>query len=465
MARTNSKPKETKAFTAEGGRAYSHLRHADALRRSVMSCMLWEDEFYEDGVSIANRISELAAKVDPHALALLAIEARNRYHLRHVPLWLLVTLAKTGSGTPLLSSTIPKVIRRADEISELAALYWKANPDKMLSMQMNKGLAAAFDNFEEYHFAKYDRDATVKLRDVMRLVRPKPGNSERAALYKRLNERTLNTPDTWEVELSAGADKKATFERLIRERKLGYLALLRNLRNMIRAECDRELVHEAILERRGASRVLPFRYIAAAKAAPEFEPWIDEAMIAGLAQLPKLPGKTICLIDVSGSMYSAGNISAKSDMTRVQAACALAAIARELCEMPAIYATAGSDSTRKHQTKLVPARRGMALADAIHGMCRPLGGGGIFLTQAIDFVKQHEKAADRIIVITDEQDCDISSKGRADLAVPFGTAGNYLINVASNKNGIGYGPKWTHIDGMSEAVFDFVREVESDNNL
>jgi hypothetical protein len=463
MARINSKPKANKEYTAEGAQAYAHLKPMDALRRSVLSCMLWEDEHYEDGVAIATRISELAAKIDPHALALLAIEARNRYHLRHVPLWLLVALAKTGTGTRLLSSAVPRVIQRADEISELAALYWKANPDKMLSNQLRKGLADAFDQFNEYHFAKYDRDATVKLRDVMRLARPKPSTTERAMLYKRLKDRTLNTPDTWEVELSAGKDKRSTWERLLTENKLGYLALLRNLRNMANVDVNEGLIKDAILARRGAARVLPFRYLAAAKAAPQYEHWIDDAMLAGLSQLPKLPGKTICIIDVSGSMYDTGNISKHSDMTRVHAACALAAIARELCEEPAIYATAGNDGTRVHATKLVPARRGMALADAIHGMCDPLGGGGIFLTQVIAYVKERQGSADRIIVITDEQDCDISSKGRPDMAVPFGTSGNYLINVSSHKNGIGYGPKWTHIDGMSEAVFDFVREVESGN--
>lgn len=462
MARTNKAPKEKPAYTAEGARAYAHLKPMEALRRSVLSCMLWEKEFYEDGVEIGERIRDLATKVDPHALAMLAVEARNRFHLRHAPLWLLVALAKTGSGDSILSRTVPRVIQRADEIAELAAMYWKANPDKMLSMQLKKGLAAAFDNFQEYHFAKYDRDSTVKLRDVMRLVRPKPSTTERAALYKRVNERTLNTPDTWEVELSAGKDKKATWERLLRERKLGYLALLRNLRNMEQAGVDRNAIRAAIIERRGASRVLPFRYIAAAKAAPAFEQWIDEAMVAGLAQLPKLPGKTIVIIDVSGSMYGS-ELSRRSDMSRAHVACALGAIARELCAEPVIFATAGNDGTRIHKTEMVPARRGMALVDAIYGMCRPLGGGGIFLTQVIEYVKMKEKEADRIIVITDEQDCDISSKGRPDMAVPFGSQGNYLINVASARNGIGYGPKWTHIDGMSEAVFDFVREVESNN--
>jgi hypothetical protein len=44
----------------------------------------------------------------------------------------------------------------------------------MLPAQMRKGLARAFGKFDEYQLAKYDRDGVVKLRDVLRLARPKP---------------------------------------------------------------------------------------------------------------------------------------------------------------------------------------------------------------------------------------------------------------------------------------------------
>jgi hypothetical protein len=75
----------------------------------------------------------------------------------------------------------------------------------------------------------------------------------------------------------------------------------------------------------------------------------------------------------------------------------------------------------------------------------------------IDYVRKEEKGnADRIIVITDEQDCDLVNKPTS--AQPFGKR-NYLINVASFKNGIGYGA-WTHIDGWSEAVVEYIAELE-----
>lgn len=108
--------------THEGAPAVP-LSAEQALRRSVMSCLLWESEFYEDGVSIADRISGLAAEVSPQVLAALAIEARERFNLRHVPLLLLEVLTRTGAGTSLAADTIERVIQRADELTEFLAIY------------------------------------------------------------------------------------------------------------------------------------------------------------------------------------------------------------------------------------------------------------------------------------------------------------------------------------------------------
>lgn len=472
MSRLNAPAVLEPRSTHEGARAWPHTTAEQSLRRSVLSCMLWENEFYEDGESVAQRIAAAADAVPVEALAALAIEARSVFNLRHVPLLLLTVLARRGAafqprpgdGTALVAKTIAATLQRADELSEFLAVYAKANSvspkalKSKLSAQVKRGLASAFGRFDEYQLAKYDHANAVRLRDVLFLCHAKPCDGQQEDLWKRLIRNELAAPDTWEVALSCGADKKATFERLLRDGKLGYLALLRNLRNMEQAGCNPSLVRDAILARRGAQRVLPFRFIAAAKAAPKMEASLDEAMVATLQQRPKLPGKTLVVIDVSGSMYGSP-LSQKSDMTRDIAACALGAIARELCENPAIYATAGSDEARKHATAEVPARRGMALVDAIHGMCSPLGGGGIFLKQVMDFLLEREKHADRVIVITDEQDCGVGSDDSPLAARAFGKH-NYIVNVASAKNGIGYG-KWTHVDGFSERVFDFIAQSES----
>ena len=143
----------------------------------------------------------------------------------------------------------------------------------------------------------------------------------------------------------------------------------------------------------------------------------------------------------------------------MQAAAALGAICMEVFSDIAVYATAGNDSTRVHATSRVPSRRGMALVDAICQMWRPLGGGGIFLKQVCTYLSKQEADVERMIVVTDEQDCGIAAGDSPLDARPLGRAANYLINVASYRNGIGYG-RWTHIDGFSEAAIRYIREIE-----
>lgn len=402
------------------------------LRRSVLSCLLWESEFYEEGESIAERIYTLALEVEPQIVAALALEAREQMKLRHAPLMLLCALIRVGG--PLVAPTIERVIQRADELSELVSLYWR-NGKAPLSKQMKLGLARAFTRFDAYALAKYDRAGPVRLRDVLFLSHAKPKDEAQAELWKQLVAGTLSSPDTWEVALSGGADKAETFARLLTERKLGYLALLRNLRNMDQAGVDETLVKAAILARKGAERVLPFRYVAAARAAPRFEPWLDQALSETILEQPVFTGRTIVLVDVSGSMDY--RLSAKSDLTRLDVAATLAAI------IPGDVRV----FTFSNAVVEVPPRRGMAGVDAI---IRSQTHGGTELGKAV--TKVNSIKHDRLIVITDEQSSDRVPQPVVRAA--------YMINVASYRNGVGYGGAWTHIDGFSENVLSYIREQE-----
>lgn len=451
MARLNVAPMNTEV-THEGAPA-ARMNAEQALRRSVLSCLLWEKEFYESGESIATRISTLCAEVPSAKLAALAVEARSKFNLRHVPLLLTAHLAKRGGA--VVADTIEGVIQRADELSEFLAIYANVNgvaPAALkpkLSNQVRKGLARAFLKFNEYALAKYDRAGAIRLRDALFLCHAKPANQEQADLWKRLIANELVAPDTWEVALSGGADKKETFERLIREGGLGYLALLRNLRNMEQAGCDAGLVRDAIIARKGAQRVLPFRYVAAARATPQFEPALDQALGEAIAHLPNLPGMTVVLVDVSGSMND--RLSAKSDMTRMDAACALASMINGNVRMFSF----------SNQLAEVPPRRGMAGVDALR-KSQPHGGTELFGAVA---AINAQVAYDRLIVITDEQATSAALSSyrlvAGSLQAPKGKG--YMINVASAKNGVGYGA-WTHIDGFSEAVLTFIAEHERERS-
>ena len=465
MSSTNKRAPAAPVFTHEGGVA-KRINAEQQLRRSVLSTFLWEDSFYEDGESIADRIRNAVKLVRPEVAAKVAIEARSKYKLRHVPLLIVREMARIDTHKGLVSSTLANIIQRPDEMGEFLSIYWKDGKEK-LSAQVKKGLAKAFVKFNEFQLAKYDRDsAEVKLRDVLFLCHAKPkgdpkkftkierlqvyknerllkkfrpeGFSDQEKLLKRVVARELATPDTWETELSAGKDKKGVFERLLKEDKLGPLALIRNLRNMTNAGVSEKLVKDALGTMK-TDRVLPYRFLAAAKYAPGFEPQLETAMFSCLKSHEKLLGKTILLLDVSGSMDNP--LSAKSDMNRIDAAAGLAILLREISDDVKVY-------TFSNDAKLVPARRGFALKDAIWAS-QPHG--GTALGQSLNTVFNKEKEYDRIIVITDEQSSD---------SIPRLKGKGYMVNVANYQHGVGYGSEWVHIDGFSEAIVDWVREIE-----
>ncbi len=430
----NTKPETVR--THEGGKA-SRINNKATLQRTVLSCFLWEDTFYEDGQSIADRIAKLVPTVEPEFVSNLAKMARSEYKLRHVPLLLVREMARHDTHKSFVADTLSNVIQRPDELTEFLSIYWK-DKKQPLANSIKKGLAVAFTKFDEYSLAKYNRENAIKLRDVLFLCHAKPKDKAQEDLWKRLINNELATPDTWEVELSAGqgSNKKGSWTRLLSENKLGVLALLRNLRNFIQNGVDDNLIREA-LRRCNPERALPYRFITAAKYAPKFEPELEQLMLKCLEKMERIPGKTCVLIDCSGSMNSP--ISQKSEMNRIEAACGLAILARELCETVVIYGFSNTET-------LIPARRGFALRDAIMKNF----GGGTYLKKSMTAINAKEKY-DRMIIFTDEQ----SQDGIAQ----FNGKG-YICNVASYQNGVGYGDNCVHINGFSEASLRFICELE-----
>lgn len=406
------------------------------LSRLVLASMLWEKQFYIDGKSHGELVANLVKQVAPEKVAALAIDARERFKLRHVPLLLTRELARIGE---LKASVLDAVIQRADEMSEFLALYWKEGRVP-LSNQVKKGLASAFVRFNEYQLAKWDKNsAAVSLRDVMFLAHPKPQTSAQEALFKRVANQELETPDTWETQLSAGADKKATFSRLMAEKKLGALAFLRNLRNMVQAGVSEQEIRE-YARTVDVAKVLPFRYIAAARTVPQFEDMLEAMMLRSLATLEKLPGKTILMVDVSGSMFGS-KISSKSDLDRFDAAAALAMLCKEVCEQVEIY-------TFSDRAVRVAPRSGFALRDALSSSQNH---SGTRLGSSLAMIQNSPR--DRIIVFTDEQSYDRPTK------VASGCSKAYIANIAAYENGINH-DAWTTISGFSEAIVDYIREAE-----
>ena len=423
--------------TFEGGKAVETSPY-ERLKRTVLACMLFEDSFYEDGVKAADRIKELCEKCSALQICNLALEAATKYHLRHVPLQLIVEALKHKEKHTWFSDTIYSIITRPDQMTDLLALYWR-DGKKPLAHQLKRGLAKAFTKFDEYQLSKYDRDNPIKLRDVLFLCHAKPIYEGQSELWKRLVNKQLKTADTWETRLSAGEDKKESFEELLISHKMGKLAILRNLRNMKDAGISKELVAHELL--RNLKEMLPFQYLAAAQECPQWEDIIDPAMIKACSLKPKLMGKTFVLVDVSGSMLC--GVSGKSKMSRMDAACAMAILLKECCPDCEIY-------TFSNEFKPIPPRQGMALRDAINSSQIY---SGTYLGMCLNHVLNSKSKYDRLIVITDEQATDDIPR------MPKGK--NYILNIAGYQNGIGEKNNFLTITGFSEASIDYIREVEN----
>lgn len=148
----------------------------------------------EDGTNTVSRIAALVPQVDAAAVAALAIEARERLHLRHLPLLLVREMARHATHRMLVAETLARVIQRADELAAFVALYWK-DGRRPLSAQVKKGLAAAFVKFDAWQLAKYDRAASVRLRDVLFLCHPRPQDLAQEVLWQQLADGTLPSVD------------------------------------------------------------------------------------------------------------------------------------------------------------------------------------------------------------------------------------------------------------------------------
>lgn len=320
----------------EGARAYILTPEAELYAAVVTSSL--SDGFYEGAAERIERIRELIGRVDAAFVAKLAIYTRSTMNMRSMPLVLAVELAKSASGNGLVAKTVRGTVKRADEITELLAYYQAANKREgvkklnRLSKQIQKGLADAFNGFDEYQFAKYNKDTAVRLRDALFLVHPKAKDDDQQVIFNKIANNTLAVPYTWETELSAagkaaqenGMEKtiamRRAWEQLIDSNKLGYMATLRNLRNMLQAGVSEQHIVKVcryLSDRRAVeqSKQLPFRFLSAFREiqwipgslTPVCLAALEDAMKQSAANITGIGRKSSVLIacDVSGSMQHA----------------------------------------------------------------------------------------------------------------------------------------------------------------
>lgn len=315
----------------EGARAVA-LSDEMQLYTLVCSSVL-NEKFYESATEQLHRMQVLVASVSPEFTASLAIYAREQMYLRTVPLVLTVLLSQRKDFRYLKALT-QRVVQRADELTDLLVIYQALNQRSgikklnKLSRGIQKGLAAALPKFDAYQLAKYNRKGAVTLKDVIRLTHPHPDSEERSLLYKQVLEDTLPTPYTWETRLSQagqqGESQTEVWQELIDSQKVGYMALLRNLRNILQAGVSESHLDQ-VLQRLAdpkevlKSKQLPFRYYSAYRSVDDLNsPFaekvvlaLEEALLLSMDNLELLQNKKVVIAaDVSGSMQT--NVSSKS---------------------------------------------------------------------------------------------------------------------------------------------------------
>jgi hypothetical protein len=352
MARFNQKatPAVTSVTNHQGGKGYKYDPKTELI--SILSTGL-DNKYYEKVGEREQRLSDVLAEVakkDKVFAAKALIYARTIMGQRTATHFGAVELAKVLGGDSLGSRFFSKrdrklnkggIIFRLDDILEIAACYQARNAGKPFSNAIKKGFKAALESADEYELAKYQaKNRDLSLVDIINLVHPKP-SPHMAPVFAKLMRGELKqfntvedkntavgqevaakvkagkiTKEEAQVELAQA--KEDNYVELINTRKIGYLALLRNLRNILKTSNNNELVKgacslltdvkmikqslvfphqidlalEIILDEFGASKAMPF--IKALNNAYEIAiPNLTELFPAG---------RTAVVFDSSGSM-------------------------------------------------------------------------------------------------------------------------------------------------------------------
>lgn len=335
MAKMNvpDKRKTARTTNPEGAPAYK-LPVKERFVGGLLTCFWNEPKFYGDTTpDLLTAAFELVDQ-DPGFVARAAAYARNVMSLRTAPTAMLGVLANSKEGKHYLKWAGQEVIKRADQITEALAFLLSMNR-KLVNMRTVQGmLSDAFNRFDDYQFAKYDgRSNAVSMKDAIRMIHPKPKDEAMSALFDKIMKGELKAPETWEVKMRTakedGRSKADTWDDLIRSRKIGYMALLRNLRNIKESgatELPAALTRIADPDQVAKSKQFPYRFYSAYRELQKVAGSGDILSAVGTAlghsamNCPVFEGVTMTAADNSGSMdmhLSQKSIATNADLANV----------------------------------------------------------------------------------------------------------------------------------------------------
>lgn len=449
-----------------GAPAYS-MDAKSKLVTQILTNFFNESKYYGDNFAEMQETIKAVIDKEPQFVSNLAVFARRVFNMRSVSHVLTAYLAHETSGKPYVRSTIDGVVLRGDDLTEIMAFYLSTF-GKPIPNSLRRAIADKLVTFDEYTLAKYKGDnKAVKMRDLICLCRPRPQTSKQEDLFKRCLESRLETPLTWEAELSANGNNAETWEKLIDSGKVGYMALLRNLRNIIKANPSNiQQVYDIIQdsERVRKSKQLPFRFYSAYKAVADIAgskvfDVLESALESSVDNMPKLPGTTVIAVDISGSMSSP--VSSNSEVKCYEIAMLLGLLANRICENSYFYTF-----------------NNCLVKQAVSSKCNILetvrvAGCNGGTNMALPFQKMIDDKinADRIIVLSDNMNNgdlwgNSPTQHYADEYRKI--TGNNIWVHGVDLQGYGtqqfHGAKTNIIAGWSEKVLDFILLAEQDEN-
>ena len=418
MAKFNQKNTD-KTVNRDGFPAY-RMKQKEQLVSAVLTTLFGEPKFYGSTDGSIVRLATGCAATDPEFLCKLACYARNENNLRSVSHVLTCVIAREAHE--YTRRTVRRVVLRPDDMTEILACY-KTMYGKPFPNALKRELACVIQNFDEYQLAKYKGTGAIRLRDVLRITHPVPKDPQTEALFRKLLDDSLETPYTWETELSARGNTKEVWNELIVSGRVGYMALLRNLRSIIRSGANISPVLRILSdpERVRKSRQLPFRFYSAYLTlsnenilSANVHRALEKALEASVDNMETIPGRSLIAIDVSGSMGS--RISKKSEVRCCDIASLLGAMASRICEDAAVcyFDAAGSWSSVERSGYTV---RHYGKFDSILEICRNsrFSGGGTQMDLPMVYALNEDPSReirpfDRVIYFSDNE-CNSTYNG------------------------------------------------------
>lgn len=477
MSKFNTSNTNTQKTTNRSGYPAYKMADKEHLVTAVLTTMFGEPKYYGSTDNDIVRLATQCAKADPEFLCKLACYARNVGNMRSVSHVLTAVISRECPAYTRV--TIRNVVVRPDDITEImscyASMYGKPFPNAM-----KREIASVMQKFNEYQIAKYNGgNKALKFRDVLRITHPVPSSQEVSELFGKILSDTLETPYTWEVELSTRGNTKEVWNELIASGKVGYMALLRNLRNIVKCGANVEPVLATLSDpvQVKKSRQLPFRFYSAYRTlknegmmTPAIHKALEKALTCSTENLEVISGRTLIALDVSGSMSQP--VSKKSDICCCDIGAVLAALSTHLCEDATVCCFDSASGWYNSGKKGYRIEK-FGKYDSVLSVADKLSfhGGGTDLSLPMKYALMEDESRnirpfDRVIYISDNECNSGIARTVQHLADDYRRRFNSELFVhAIDMQGYGtqqfIGKRTNVIAGWSEAVLSFISTVEA----